>query len=501
MKGLAGAAALGLALVSGCTVGPDYKRPAAPVPAVFKEAAGWKKAAPEDAADRGPWWHIYGEPELDRLEPQIDVSNQNLKAAEAAYRQARAVVAAAEAQFFPTLGLTGSATRSGSGPGSNSGRLAGFSRGGFAQNLFAVSADASWAPDLWGKIRRTVESNVASAQASAAEIASARLSAQSELATDYLELRIEDALKRLLDSTAAAYAQSLEITKNQFNAGIATGSDVAQAQAQLQTTEAQAVNVGVLRAQLVHAIAILIGKPPAEFSIAAAPRVPGIPVVPAGIPSALLERRPDIAAAERQMAAANAQIGVAVAAYYPNVTLSGDYGLQSTMLATLFEAKSNIWSFGTNLAETVLDFGARAAAVAEAKAAYRQNVASYRQTVLAAFQQVEDQFAALRILAEQQKVQDQAVKSAEEAARLILNEYKAGTVAYTSVIVAQAAALADEEAALTVRQNRLTASVALIQALGGGWNARDLPTPAEVKDEAKPSGKQGAAALSGNNPH
>ena len=494
MKRLAGAAALALALLSGCTVGPDYKRPKAPVPAAYKEAKGWKQASPEDAANRGEWWRIYRDPDLERLEPQIDISNQNLKAAEAAYRQARAVVAAAEAQFFPTLGLNASATRSGSGPGSNSGRLAGFSRGGFAENLFAVSADASWTPDLWGKIRRTVESDVATAQASAAELASARLSAQSELATDYLELRIEDALKRLLDTTATAYAQSVEITKNQFNAGIATGSDVAQAEAQLQTTQAQAVNVGVLRSQLEHAIAILTGKPPAAFSIAPMPEVPPIPEIPAGVPSALLERRPDIAAAERQMAASNAQIGVAVAAYYPNVTLSGNYGLQSTMLANLFKASSNVWSFGTNLAETVLDFGARAAAVAEAKAAYQQNVANYRQTVLAAFQQVEDQLAALRILAEQQAVQDRAVKSAEEAARLILNEYQAGTVAYTSVIVAQAAALADEETALSIRQNRLVASVALIQALGGGWHAGDLPTPTQVKDGPIPPGPEGAPA-------
>jgi NodT family efflux transporter outer membrane factor (OMF) lipoprotein len=487
MNKFSNAAALALTLLAGCTVGPDYKRPTAPVPKVYKEAAGWKEAAPEDAVNRGQWWRIYHDRELEALEPQIDISNQNLKAAEAAYRQARTIVAAAEAQFFPTLSVNSSATRSGSGPGSNTGRLAGFSRGGFAQNLFAVSADASWAPDLWGKIRRTVESNVAAAQASAADIASARLSAQSDLATDYLELRIEDALKRLLDTTAAAYADALRITKNQFNAGTATGSDVAQAEAQLQTTQAQAVSVGVLRSQLEHAIAILIGKPPADFSISVAANIPPIPVIPAGVPSALLERRPDIAAAERQMAAANAQIGVAVAAYYPNVTLSGDYGLQSTMLASLFEASSNVWSFGTNLAETVLDFGARAAAVAEAKAAYRQDVASYRQTVLAAFQQVEDQLAALRILAEQQEVQDRAVKSAEEAERLILNEYKAGTVAYTSVIVAQTAALADEETALTIRQNRLVASVALIEALGGGWTARQLPTPTEIKDDRKPA--------------
>jgi NodT family efflux transporter outer membrane factor (OMF) lipoprotein len=487
MRRLAGAAALGLALLSGCTVGPDYQRPTAPVPKVYKEAAGWKKASPEDAVNRGDWWRIYHDPELDRLEPQIDISNQNLKAAEAAYREAQAVVAAAEAQFFPTLGVSAAATRSGNGPGASGGRFAGASGGGFAQNLFTATAVASWAPDLWGKIRRTVESNVASAQASAADIALARLLAQSALATDYLELRIEDQLKRLLDNTVAAYEQSLEITKNQFASGVATGSDVAQAEAQLQTTQALSVNVGVLRSQLEHAIAILVGKPPAEFSIAAVPTVPGIPVIPAGVPSALLERRPDIAAAERQMAAANAEIGVAIAAYYPNVTLSGDYGLQSAMLANLFEASSNLWSFGMSLAETVLDFGARAAAVAEAKATYQQDVATYRQTVLAAFQQVEDQLAALRILAEQQTVQDRAVTSAEEAQRLILNEYKAGTVAYTSVVVAQAAALADEETALTVRQDRLVASVALIEALGGGWSARDLPTVAEVKDDAKPA--------------
>lgn len=479
MKGLA-LLAIAVSALGGCTLGPNFKRPSAPVPKVYKEA-GWQKASPADALDRGPWWRIYRDPELDHLEPQIVVSNQNLKAAEAAYQQARALVAAAEAQAFPTLGLSASANRSGNGPGANGGRLANASRGGFAQNLFAVAAGASWAPDLWGRIRRTVEANVASAQASAADLASAQLSAEATLASDYLQLRAEDALKRLLDTAAADYARSLEITENQLNAGVAAPSDVQQARALLESTRAQAINVGVLRAQLEHAIAILIGKPPAEFSIPPGPLVAEVPAIPPGIPSALLERRPDIAAAERQMAAANAEIGVAVAAYYPDVTLSANYGLQSSMLGTLLAASSNVWSFGANLAQSLFDAGARAAQVAAARALYREDVANYRQTVLNAFGQVENNLAALRILKQQQAVEDRAVTAAKRAASLILNQYKAGTLAYTSVVVAETAALADEETALTIRENRLNASVALIEALGGGWNAKQLPTRQQIK--------------------
>ena len=507
----AAAAVAGMALVSACTVGPDYERPAAPVPAVYKEQEGWKPAQPREGVSRGPWWSIYDDPVLDELERQIDISNQNLKASEAAFRQALAVVQAARAGFFPTLVLDGSAIRSGSGSGGGRGgtrsttsttttgsggaatsSTAGRSGGSTAQTTFTGSVSASWDLDVWGRIRRTVESDVASAQVSAADLALARLSAQAALATDYFELRVEDELKRLLDATAVAFAQSLQIARNQYNAGIVAKTDVAQAETQLMTTQAQAINVGVARAQLEHAIAVLIGKPPAESSIAPTPLTVEIPSMPAGLPSTLLERRPDIAAAERQMAAANAQIGVAVAAFYPDISLSGTYGYSGSVLGKLIQAPNSFWSVGGQFAQTLFDAGLRSAQVDEAHAFYEQSIANYRQTVLTGFQQVEDNLAALRILAQQAEVQDEAVKAAQEATRLTLNQYKAGTVAYTSVVVTQTAELSNEETALTIRENRLTASVALIQALGGGWDALQLPTAEQVEDSSAPV--PGAAA-------
>src|SRR5215813_11959399 len=391
-----------LALFSACTVGPDYQRPSAPVPTQYKEA-GWKVGEPLDAIDRGAWWSIYKDPVLDGLERQIDISNQNLKAAAAAFQQAEWIVAQARAGFFPIGDVNASALRSRTGGGSSS--TTGFGRSGFISNVFSTSASASWVPDLWGKIRRTVESDVASAQVSAGDLATARLSAQGALASDYLQLRVADELKRLLDATAKAYAESLRITRNQYAVGAASQSDVAQAETQLRSTEAQAIAVGVTRAQLEHAIAVLIGKPPAELSIAQSDVVTEVPVVPGGLPSALLERRPDIAAAERQMAAANAQIGVAEAAFYPTITLSADYGVSALMIAKLFSEQARFWASGSSLAETVFDAGARAAVVKESLAIFDQTIANYRQTVLTAFQQVEDQLAALRILAQQAEAQ------------------------------------------------------------------------------------------------
>jgi len=471
----------GLLLLSACTVGPDYQRPDAPVPAQYKEA-GWKVGEPLDAIDRGAWWSVYKDPLLDELQRQIDISNQNLKAAAAAFEEAEWIVAQARAAFFPTVDLNASAQRSRTGGGSSSSTGAG--RSGFTSSQFSTSASASWVPDLWGKIRRTVEGDVASAQASAGDLASARLSAQGTLASDYLQLRMSDELKRLFDAAASYYAESLRITRNQYRSGTADQSAVSQAEAQLESTQSQAIAVGVTRAQLEHAIAVLIGKPPAEFSIPPTEAKIAVPVIPAEMPSALLERRPDIAASERQMAAANAQIGVAVAAFYPNITLSADNGTSALTLNRLLATTSRFWSFGSNLVQTVFDAGARSAQVEQARAVFDQDVANYRQTVLTAFQQVEDQLAALRILAEQAEVQDKAVAAAFEAARILNNQYLAGTVAFTSVIVADQTALANAETAVNIRQSRLVASAALIQALGGGWDTTQLPSRDRIEENA-----------------
>ena len=466
-----------LALVAGCTVGPDYKRPEAPAPASYKED-GWKTAEPKDAERRGDWWSVYGDPVLDGLEQQIDISNQTLKAAEAAYSQARAVVAEGEAGFFPTLSVTGSGTRSGQGTGS----LPSSASAGSASSL-GLSAGASWDIDLWGKIRRTVESDVASAQASAADLANARLSAQGELATLYFELRTSDQQQRLLDAAVEAFTKSLDITRNQYSAGVAAQSDVLIAETQVEQTRAQAIAVGVQRAQFEHAIAALIGKAPAELAIASAAMATAVPVPPAELPSALLERRPDIAAAERLMAAANAQIGIAIAAYYPDLTLSASYGFASSSAAKLLRASNSLWSVGSQLIQPVFTGGLTAAQVAAAKASYAQSVANYRQTVITGFQQVEDELAALRILAQQQVVEDNTVRLAREAEQLTLNQYQQGTVAYTAVVTAQTTRLTNEETALSILQSRLLASVALIQALGGGWSAQDLPDTKQVKED------------------
>ncbi len=473
-----GAAAI---LVSACTVGPDYRRPDAPVPAQYKET-GWKVGEPLDAIDRGAWWSVYKDPLLDDLQKQIDISNQNLKAAAAAFEQAEWIVAQARAGFFPTVDLNASAQRSRTGGSSSSSTGAG--RSGFTSSSFSTSASANWVPDLWGKIRRTVEGDVASAQANAGDLASARLSAQGALASDYLQLRMADELKRLLDAAASYYAESLRITRNQYNSGTADQSAVSQAEAQLESTQAQAIAVGVTRAQLEHAIAVLVGKPPAEFSIPPTEAMIAVPVIPAEVPSALLERRPDIAASERQMASANAQIGVAVAAFYPDITLSGDSGTSALTLNHLLATSSRFWSFGSTLVQTIFDAGARNAQVEQARAVFDQDVANYRQTVLTAFQQVEDQLATLRILAQQAEVQDKAVAAAFEAARIINNQYLAGTVAYTSVIVADQTALTNAETAINIRQSRLVASAALIQALGGGWDAMQLPSRERIEEAA-----------------
>jgi len=486
-----GPAALAAALVAlgGCTVGPDYVKPDAPVPAAYKEAwkpgplaKGWEPARPNEGIDRGAWWSIYRDPVLDRLERQIDISNQNLKAAEAAFREAEATVAAARAQFFPSVNAGAAASRSRTS--ANNGRSS--FGGGTIQNNFSTELTASWVPDLWGAVRRTVESNIASAQASAATLANARLSAQGELATAYVELRVADELSRLLTASVKAYTQALQITKNQHAGGTTDQSAVDQAQAQLDATRAQLIAVGVTRGQLEHSIAVLIGKPPAEVTIApvaGTEAMLSVPLIPTQLPSALLQRRPDIAAAERDMAAANALIGVDVAAFYPDVTLSADSGVEAEMLRKLFTTSSRIWSFGSTLAQTVFDGGAHNAQVVHDEAAYDASVATYRQTVLTGLQQVEDELVAERVLAEEAVAEDSAVKAARQAEATINNQYLAGTQAYTAVIVAENTALADEESAVNIRQSRLIASVALIEALGGGWDASMIPGAGKIESD------------------
>ena len=485
---LAGAA---LTSLVACTVGPDYVPPPAQVSTAYKELDGWKPATPREVASGEPWWSIYEDPVLDGLERQIDISNQTVKANEAAYRFAQAIVGEARAGFFPTLDLSGSAIRSGSGGGGSSSSRSsssrgggGFGGGGFASNSFAASADASWVPDIWGSIRRTVESDVASAQVSAADLAAARLSAQATLASDYFQLRVEDELAQLLSDEVDAFGRSLQITQNRYDAGTAAKTDVETAIAQLENTRAQMIATGVPRAEFEHAIAVLVGKPPGDFSVAPVKLRAAIPVMPPGVPSALLERNPTIAADERAMASANAKIGVAIAGYFPNFTVGGSYGQQSSFLHTLFSAASSVWSFGlTNVTLPVFNGWLTGAQVAAARATYDESVATYRQSVLTTLQQVEDELAASRILEAQATVQDRAVAAAREAEQLALNQYRAGTADYTTVITEQTIALADEETAINLRQTRLVASVNLIEALGGGWNVEQLPTVDQVEDD------------------
>ncbi len=463
------------AALSACTMGPDYVRPRADAPAVFKESQGWKTAQPRDGAMRGDWWEVFGDAQLNALEAQVDVSNQTLKAAEARVREARAVVQQARAGLFPAVSGNASATR-GSGGGN---------RGAGVGNSYNLSLDASWEIDLWGRVRRNVESSEASAQASAGDLGAAKLSAQAELAQDYLLLRVQDAEIRLLQDTVAFYEKSLQLTRNQYAVGVAGRNDVVQAETQLKSTQAQVLDAGIQRAQLEHAIAILVGKAPADFSVAAVQLQATFPDIPTGLPSALLERRPDIAAAERRAAAANAQIGVAEAAYFPALTLSATGGLQSSVIGNLLTLPSRYWSLGPALAQVIFDAGLRRAQTAQVIAAYDEAVANYRQTVLTGFQEVEDNLAALRILEQEASVQDEAVKAARESVTITNNQYRAGTANYLAVVIVQAAALTNERTAIAILGRRLTASVALIKALGGGWNEALSATASEAP---KPSG-------------
>ena len=474
-----------LALLAGCTVGPDYVRPTAEAPAAFKESEGWKVAQPQDEIPRGKWWEIFNDPQLNALVEQVDVSNQTIAVAQANFQQARALVQGARSAYFPTVGVGAAVTRS-----SQSSTLGSQPVAHGVNTDYLLSGDVTWEVDLWGRVRRSVEANEAGAQASAGDLQTARLSAQAELAQDYFQLRALDAERQLLEASVVAYQKSLQLTQNRYAAGVASKVDVALAQTLVKTTQAQAIDIAVQRAQLEHAIAVLIGKPPSELSLPAAPLVAEPPPVPAGVPSALLERRPDIAAAERRVAAANAQIGVAVAAYYPTLTLAATAGYETTNLSQWLTAPSHFWALGpAAVAETVFDGGLRRAQAQQARAAYDGNVASYRQTVLSAFQEVEDNLAALRILAEEAIAQYEAVKAAEEAVRLTTNQYQAGTVSYLDVVVSQTAALNNQRSAVDIQGRRITAAVLLVKALGGGWSASELPTPKELVggDSAAPA--------------
>jgi NodT family efflux transporter outer membrane factor (OMF) lipoprotein len=479
------------ALLCGCTVGPRYVRPQAPETAAFKEGGQWKLAQPREDLPRGNWWEMFGDEQLNKLIARVSVSNQTLRVAEAQYREAVAIADEARAQLFPTVTATASVSRARSSALSASGSASP------AATSYSASATASWDADLWGRIRSTLEANEASAQASAGDLASAQLSAQAELAQDYFLLRVADEQKRLFDQTAAAYQTSLDLTVNRYKAGVAAKSDIVQAQTQLVSTQAQAIEIGVQRAQLEHAIAILIGAAPAQFSIEPEPFAVSIPEIPVSVPSVLLERRPDIAANERRVAAANAQIGVAQAAYFPDFTLSATGGYRSFSFPRWFDLPSRFWSLGPSLAETLLDFGLRDAQKAQAVAAYDAAVATYRQTVLTGFQQVEDNLAALRILEEEARVQDEAVRLAREAVQLTINQYKAGTVNYLNVITTQATEFTNETAAVVLLGRRLTASVLLVQDMGGGWSVEQIPpTRADMEHQAE----QQKAALGASKP-
>ena len=456
-----------LLLISACSVGPDYVRPALETPAAYKETEAAKSSQSlEDVVSRN-WWEIFADPELNSLEQQVEISNQNVAQAEAQFRQARALVQAARAAYFPTVtvgvGITRTATSATSG--------ASTSRNNQTFTQHSLPVDVSWELDVWGRIRRTVESSEATAQASAADLEAATLSARAELAQDYFQLRSLDGQKQLLDNTAVAFEKSLELTNNRYRSGIASRGDVLQAETQLKTTQAQAIDVGVQRAQLEHAIALLIGKAPADLTIAETPLATQAPTIPTGVPAELLKRRPDVASAERTVASANAQIGVAEAAYYPTVSIDTLGGFESSSASKWLSAMGRFWSAGLSASETVFDGGSRRAQVDQARAVYDADVAAYHQSVLAGFQEVEDNLAAQRILASEAQTQDEAVQAAQQSLAVTTNQYQAGIVSYLNVVVAQTIALNDERTAVDILGRRLNASVLLIKALGGGWKA------------------------------
>jgi NodT family efflux transporter outer membrane factor (OMF) lipoprotein len=458
---------------AGCTVGPNYVRPSAEVPTEYKEVPpDWKQAQPSDAIAKGKWWEIYQDSQLNGLEEQIDVSNQTLKAEQQQFAQARAALRITRSNLFPNVTGNFSASRTDQ---SQNKPLFNTTLVKKDYNDFVLPVDVSYEADLWGRVRRTVEASRSEAQATAADLANVSLSLHAELASDYFQLRGLDAQKQLLDSTVQSYEKALQLTESRYHGGLASAVDVAQAQTILETTRAQSVDVGVQRAAFEHAIAVLIGKPPSQFSIAPIPLSTPPPVVPAGLPSDLLERRPDISAAERRVQEQNAQIGVAKAAYFPLVTLSGSGGFESAVAGTLFQGPSGFWMLGGQAAETLFDAGRRRGVSDQAKAAWNQSVDNYRQTVLTAFQEVEDNLAALRILQDEANTQAGAVAAAEHSLSLSVTRYKGGVTNYLEVTTAESAALSDEVTAVNILTRRMAASVLLIKAIGGGWNVSQIP--------------------------
>ena len=469
-----------LLLSTACMVGPQYKRPPAPTAAAYKEPLpeGWKEAQPNDGAIRGKWWEIYNDARLNALEDQVNISNQNVLAAEAQFREAKDAVRIARAALFPTLTGNASVVNSKTSGTLVNNRVGAFSPGQLT--TYNLPLDLSYQPDLWGNIRRTVKQSAETAQATAAQLENVRLTFHAELAQDYFQLRGADNAEDLLERTVKSYEEFLQLTQNRYKSGVASGGDVAQAQTQLETARAQLIDLGVARAQLEHAIAILTGKPPSELSLSRALFKTPPPPVPLGVPSLLLERRPDIAAAERNMAAVNEQIGINRAAFFPTLLLTATGGLESSHITEWMTWPSRFWSVGPQLSELLFDAGKRHAQMAQAQDAFDLAVANYRQTVLTGFQQVEDNLAALRILAQEAQAEDAAVKAAEESAKISTYQYKAGTVSYLQVITTQAIALQDETAAVNILTRRLVASVGLIEALGGGWDASTMPTVTDI---------------------
>ncbi len=481
-------AAASLLLLPACrVVGPNYTRPSTPgaplykeqAPVTFKEVEGWKKSNPRDEMSRGAWWEMFGDPRLNEYELRAMVANQNVRQSEAAFREARALILVNRSGYYPTVSAS-----PGAGASQNSGvfrttsstiTTTGNSAAGKVSTFLSLPFEVAWEPDLWGRVRRTVENAVDTAQASAADLENVRLTIQSEVAIDYFQLRTLDATAQLLENSVVAYEKALQLTTNRYHGGVASQVDVAQAQTQVETTRAQLIDIGVSRSQFEHAIAALAGELASTFSI---PRLPidGLPpAVPPGLPSELLERRPDVATSERRVAAANAEIGVAQAAYYPTLSLSAALGIQGSF-TSFFTGPARFWSLGPGLAQTLFDAGRRRGLTDQAIAAYDQTVASYRQSVLTAFQEVEDNLAALRILEQEADRQNAAVTAAEKSLSLSLDRYKGGIATYLEVITAQALALSNERTAVSLLGRRMVADVQLVKALGGGWDTSKLPT-------------------------
>jgi NodT family efflux transporter outer membrane factor (OMF) lipoprotein len=500
-------------LLSGCTVGPKYHRPSVTTPEAFKELTpadypstdGWKVAQPRDAALKGKWWEIFNDPQLNALEEQVNVSNQTIASAAAAFLVARAMVRQARSQYFPTVTV---------GPSINTSMQSGTLSSGFATGSgtgtgtgvvvspqvitnYSLPFDATWVPDLFGRVRNNVRANANAAQASAADLENTRLTVQAEVAVDYFSIRGQDALKQLLDDTVVSFQESLRLTQALYETGIDSDEAVAQAETQLESAQAQDTNLGILRSQFEHAVATLVGQPAPSFSIPTAPLRPDPPAIPYAVPSQLLERRPDIAASERLMAQANAQIGVAVAAYYPTVTLSASGGFETSSFTSWFTWPSRFWSAGPSASETIFDGGLRRATVQQFEANFLETVANYRQTVLAAFQNVEDNLASLRILSVEIRQQDTAVGSAQRNLKIAIDRYRLGIDPYLNVITAETALFTNQQTAVNLRIQQMTASVQLVEAVGGGWDASQLPSagmmsaPLTVpKPDAKPPSNQ-----------